>query len=136
MLGVNSYPKDYVDRCRRHVARQLETYEAVAAKMKDKAALAAFEQQLFNNMVLVLDELFLHRLRGKEGKDGNPLNEVRVMTAAVAANNGVMTSDSTIKLDPAKTVLGYHVGDELRISADDFARLAEAFFAEIELRYP
>jgi hypothetical protein len=32
------------------------------------------ETTFFNNMVLLLDYLFVHRLRMAEGKDGDPLN--------------------------------------------------------------
>jgi hypothetical protein len=40
--------------------------------------LEAFETLLFNNMILVLDRNFVHRLRMVIGKDGNPLNEVEL----------------------------------------------------------
>lgn len=52
-------------------------------------------------MVLALDQLFVHRARGIEGKDGNPLNEVRVLCTSIMANGGVLVKDSQIKLDPA-----------------------------------
>lgn len=35
-------------------------------------ALEAFEALFFNNMTLVLDRYFVHRLRMVTGKDGNP----------------------------------------------------------------
>jgi hypothetical protein len=48
-----------------------------------------------------------------ELKDGNPLNEVRVLCNSITTNKGKLCSDKTIKLDPAKSILGFKVGDEI-----------------------
>jgi hypothetical protein len=52
-------------------------------------------------MVLVLENYFEHRTRAKEKKDGNPLNEVRLLSTSMMTNNGRMAADKSIKLDPA-----------------------------------
>ena len=70
-----------------------------------------------------------------EGKDGNPLNEVRVICNSLMQNGGAMSADKVIRLNPAKSVLKYEVGDEIRLRETDFLRLAEAYFAEIESKY-
>ena len=98
-------------------------------------ALEAFEPQFFNNLVLVLDTLFVHRTRALEKKDGNPLNDVRVLSNSLLQNEGVLLADKTIKLDAAKSVLGYRVGDEIRLNEADFHGLSTAFFSEIESKY-
>ncbi len=131
MLAANKYPNDYVDACRRRVALQISTYQGV----KGASGIASFEHQFFNNMVLVLDYLFVHRTRTLELKDGNPLNEVRVVCNSLLQNDGLMGKDNSIKLDPAKSVLGLHVGDEILIDEAAFERLSEAFFAELERKF-
>jgi hypothetical protein len=40
----------------------------------------------------------------------------------------MLGADKTIKYDPAKAGLGIRIGDNLKLSADDFAKLAAAFF--------
>ena len=131
MLAANKYPTDYVDACRRRVDLQISTFQGV----KGASGIASFEHQYFNNMVLVLDYLFVHRTRALELKDGNPLNEVRVICNSLLQNGGLMGKDSSIKLDPAKSVLGLHVGDEILIDEAAFQRLAKAFFAELERKF-
>jgi len=141
MLGVKSYSQDYVDASRARVDAQVAAYTALerAAKKTKAAPLAkaldGFESVFFNNMVLVLDSYFTHRLRGVEGKDGNPLNEVRVIQSSLVEHDGQLTADKTIKLTAEKSVLGYEVGDTIRLTQADFTRLAEAFFTEIEQRF-
>jgi hypothetical protein len=77
----------------------------------DTAAFAAAggsahaEAAFFSNMVLALDHYFLHRVRKLEGKDGNPLNEVRVLCDSLTENDGVFAADGAIKLKPEETVL-------------------------------
>lgn len=131
MLAANKYPNDDVDACRRRVALQISTYQGV----KGASGIASFEHQFFNNMVLVLDYLFVHRTRTLELKDGNPLNEVRVVCNSLLQNDGLMGKDNSIKLDPAKSVLGLHVGEEILIDEPAFERLSEAFFAELERKF-
>jgi len=144
MLGVRTYSQPYIDRCRSKVDSDLSSYRNLIAAASnqpagDKApldsAIEAFEGTFFNNMVLILDELFVHRLRTVEGKDGNPLNEVRVMHDSMLNHNGVMTADKTIRLDPSKAVLKYRFGDEIRLNEADFRLISQAFFAEIKSKY-
>lgn len=77
----------------------------------------------------------VHRTRALEKKDGNPLNEVRVIGNSLVQNQGVLAADNTIKLDPSKSVLGLHVEDEIRMNAADFQCLIDAFFDEIEAKF-
>jgi hypothetical protein len=71
------------------------------------AAIEDFEPHFFNNMVLALDNHFIHKASAAENKDGNPLNEVRMLCNSMMNNNGKMCADKTIKYDPAKPVLKY-----------------------------
>jgi hypothetical protein len=144
MLGVRKYTQDYIDRCRSRVYADVSAYrELVAAARKDAAcdnvrldsATEDFKARFFNNMVLVLDHSFVHRLRTVEGKDGNPLNEVRVLSDSLMNNKGIFTADTTIKLDPSKSVLKYEVRDAIKLNEADFLLLSEAFFSEVESRY-
>lgn len=141
MLAMNSYSRDYIDACRGRIDAQMGVFrKLVAAKNKTKdpnldKAFEAFETVFFNNLVIVLEGFFALRTRGLEKKDGNPLNEVRVIAASMMLNNELMMTDSTIKMNPAKSVLKYEVGDRIRLTAGDFLVLSKAFFAEIEKKY-
>jgi hypothetical protein len=138
MLGKNSYPNEYIKASRARVDAQVSAYKSFVKKAKKSAgdaAVAAFEPVFFNNMVLTLDSYFTHRLRTVEGKDGNPLNEVRVLCASILENDGVMGSDKTIKMKAENTVLQLEVGDKINVTEADFVRLADAYFAEIEAKF-
>jgi hypothetical protein len=84
MLCMTTYDQSYVDECRSKIASQVSAYRALAATAKGSdaeqseidSALEAFEPVFFNNLVLALDNYFVHRSRTLELKDGNPLNEV------------------------------------------------------------
>ncbi len=72
--------------CRTQVAAQLASYRKVLAAKP--AGIDAFEREFFNHMILALDHYFMHRLRNMEGKDGNPLNEVRMLCNAIMGEQG------------------------------------------------
>ncbi|HYU07606.1 MAG TPA: hypothetical protein VEM77_10585 [Thermoplasmata archaeon] len=141
MLGMNKYPKDYIAACRARVEADLRAYRSQVGK----APSSEFEARFFNNQVLLLDYMFVHRLTGIEGKDGNPLNEVRVLCNSLLLNRGKVQVDrlpgwpnsasSGMSMPPEKSVLKLKVGDEIRLSEADFARLSTAFFAELEKRF-
>lgn len=126
----------YIDECRAKVAKDLAAYRKfVKASAADDAAVAAFAPVFFNNLVFALDGFFLHRQRSVEGKDGNPINEVRVLCASLLGNGSKMGSDSTIKMDPSKSVLGYAPGDTISLTEKDFKALSGAYFDEVVRRY-
>ena len=141
MLGMRTYTQDYIDACRARVDADLRAYR----KQVGKAASKEFEVRFFNDQVLLLDHMFVHRLTGIEGKDGNPLNEVRVLCNSILLNQGKLQVDKlpgwpnsagpSIKLPPEKSVLKLRVGDDVKLSEADFVRLCKAFFAEIEKKY-
>ena len=135
MLAVTSYKRDFVETCRANVERQLAAYRKLAASAR-KGEAAAFEGEFFNTMVLALDHFFLHRQRSLEGKDGNPLNEVRMLANSILEDEGVLKENSTIKYDAGKSITRIAIGDEIVMDGETFARLADAFFNEIERRYP
>jgi hypothetical protein len=58
-----------------------------------------------------------------EGKDGNPANEVRVLCNAIMNNDSTMSADKTIKLDPAKSISKYKVGDKIKLNKEAFVAL-------------
>ncbi len=135
MLCMNNYPQDYIDECHTRVKSQIAAYDSLIAATGKQSAIDAFEPVFFNNMVLLLDQLFVHRSRVLEGKDGNPMNEVRVICNSLMNNNSKMMADKGIKLSPAKSILKYQIGDEIRLSEADFLRLSKAFFTEIESKF-
>jgi hypothetical protein len=141
MLCMNSYPKAYLDQCRSRMEAQLAAHQGLvsaAGKKKDTAvqsALASFDPHFFSNLVFVLEASFVHRSRALEGKDGNALNEVRMICSSLLQGGGVMTADKTIKFDPAKSILKLKIGDEIKLSEADFVLLSRAFFAELEARF-
>lgn len=138
MLGMRVYPKNYIADCRSHIEANVTAYRNLLAATKADAAgsaVAAFEATFFSDLVLVLDEFFVHRLRAVEGKYGNALNEVRLLSQAIMNNHGVLQDDKTIKYEPAKSVLKYAIGDQIKLTEADFVRLAAAFLTEIETKF-
>ena len=141
MLGMKNYSKEYIDRCRKKVDANLRAYRKQVGKSPSKE----FESSFFNSQVLLLDYLFVHRLSGIEGKDGNPLNEVRALCNSLLLNQGKLqleklpgwpnSAGASIKLPPEESVLKLEPGDEISLTEADFTRLSTAFFAEIERKY-
>jgi hypothetical protein len=135
MLCINGYSQDYIDQCRAKVNSQLEHYRALVAHVQDEAAIEAFEADFFTNMLFVLDNLFVNRSRTMEKKDGNPLNELRILVNSLLNNEGIMLADKSVKLDPKKSVLKFQVGDTIRLNEAQFVAIFHAYFAEIEAKF-
>ena len=54
------------------------------------------------------------------GKDGNPLNEVELMSDSLMNNDGVLRGNNVIKLSPDQSVVKLNFGDRIRLSAAQF----------------
>ncbi|MGZ5317213.1 MAG: hypothetical protein ACXWZD_02205 [Actinomycetota bacterium] len=138
MLAVNHYDKAYIDGCRARIDAKVAAFRDVVkagSGPKLGAAIEAFEPRFFNALVLQLDYSFVHRTRNLEGKDGNAMNEVRVLCSSLLNGDGVLVADKTIKLTPATSVLGLAAGDPIELREEDFVRLCDAFFARLEASY-
>lgn len=134
MLGRKSYEKAEVDRARASIRAQLDAYEKLAGTGPGPA-LDDFDRQFFNNMVLVLDRPFVHRLRGSTGKDGNALNEVELIVESLLNNDGVFRGNNVIQYDAGTSVVELSPGQRIQLTEDDFDRLSEAFFSELERKF-
>ena len=142
MLGRKDYTQEEFDQCKATIDQQIAAYKALvkavggaSADKKISAALVAFEVRFFNNMVLVLDRFFVHRIRPVAGKDGNPLNEVELLAESLINNNGMLRSSTVIKLIPDQSVLKLHPGDPIRVTQKDFERLLAAFLTDLEAKF-
>jgi hypothetical protein len=141
MLGRKDYTQEELDNATSAINKQVAAYKKLAkavdatADPKAAAALEAFEPLFFNNMTLVLDRSFVHRIRPVTGKDGNPLNEVELLTESLMNNDGVFRGNTVIKYVPEESVLKLNIGDRIRLSAAQFERLAKAFLADIERKF-
>ena len=141
MLGMKTYKQDYIDACRARIDANVRAYRKQVGKEPAKE----FEWRYFNDQVMLLDYMFVHRLSGVEGKDGNPLNEVRILSNSMLYNEGKLQVEklagwpnsavSSLTLPAEKSVLKLAKGDAIKLSEADFARLSKAFFAELEKKY-
>jgi hypothetical protein len=123
MLGRKDYERKELDDGRARIDAQLRT-------------LAKFERELFLNLLLSLDRLYVHRLRSSTGKDGNPLNEVELIVDSLLNNDGVFRVDNkSIKYKPEESVTGLAVGEEIALDRPGFEALYGAFMADLEAKF-
>jgi hypothetical protein len=142
MLGRKDYTQQELDHAKGAVKHQLAAYKKLITALdgpnedpKVRSALEDFEPLLFNNMTLVLDRYFVHRLRLVTGKDGNPLNQVELLSDSLINNGGELRATNVIKYLPDQSVLTLDVGERIRLNAAQFERLSTVFFAEAEAKF-
>ena len=135
MLGKSSYPAAQVAACRAEFAALAAAWRAVAGR-SEAGGRAEAEAQVFGQMVVALEGWFVHRLRGVEGRDGNALNEVRLLALGVTENGGYFPSAHGIRWQSAMSVTGYRAGDRIRLSEAVFSRLAGVFLDGIAAKFP
>lgn len=138
MLGRTTYTLEEINSARFAVAAQLTAYATLANETSGDTALAAlddFEPLFFNNLVLALDRCFVHRVRAVSGRNGNPLNEVELLADSLMNNNAVLRGNAVVAYTPATSIVKLELGDDIRLTAAEFADLADAFFAELEARF-
>ena len=141
VLGMKTYDARYVASCRETIDRNVRLYDTHAGLSPDTQFDAAF----FNTQLMLLDYMFVHRLSGIEGKDGNPLNEVRILCNSLLLNGGKLQIDrlpgwpnsavSGLKLPVDGSILNLPAGANVQLTRQAFERLSKAFFREIQKRY-
>lgn len=141
MPGIDAYSENYLADCKAKLEADLQAYRLQVGNSLDED----FSTRFFNNLVLVMNYMFINRSTDAEGKDGNPLNEVRAIANSLLLNGGKFqpekqphwpaTAGPSINLPAERTVLGLEAGDEIKLDESDFMRLADAFFTALESRY-
>jgi hypothetical protein len=124
MLLRTGYDRHYVANCRESVGAAVEELRRVGA---GSAA--------WNQLVPALDRWFSLLNPKVEGRDGNPINEVRAIAESVTEHGSVMTVPKGIKLRPDASVLGFEEGEEITLDGDAFERLFDAFLTEVEAKF-
>lgn len=142
MLGRKDYTQAEYDQARAVVAQQIASFKELAGVVgkaggdkKASSAFDEFEAVYFNNMAIVLDRYFVHRIRMVAGKDGNPINELELIVDSLMNNAGTFRGNNVIKYVPESAVLKLEVGDTIKLGLDDFERLADAFFDELKRKF-
>ena len=150
MLGRSSYDRDYVDVVRARMRSRVDAFDAVHGALvagaeeaeggpddsEDVArVLLAAEIAWFTDLVVVLDAAFVHRVRSKEGEDGDPLVEVRLLAESSLQHDGVLVVRSPQRLPADSSVLGLSPGDPVAVTREAFVRLCDAFLDALEARY-
>jgi hypothetical protein len=121
MLARTGYDRHYVAACRESVGAAVEELRRVGAS-----------SAAWNQLLPALDRWFELRNPKLEGRDGNPLNEARVVAGSIVEHGAVMTIPRGIKLRPEASVLGFEEGEEISLDGAAFERLFDAFLAEVE----
>jgi hypothetical protein len=140
MLGRKDYTAEEIEHAKRALDEQVTAYRKLADAVADAsdpkvgAALEAVEPLLFNNLIMVLDRYFVHRVRAVAGKDCNPLNEVELIVESLLSGD-TLHGNKVIKYGPERSVLKLDVGQRIRVDADRFEALAAAFFDELERKF-
>ncbi len=137
MLGRKSYTRQELDNSKAALDGQLAAYRELVKTLPEGAGMArvAFDERFFNNMTIVLDRYFVHRLRSVTGKDGNALNEVEMLSDSLMNNDGVLKATTVIRYVADRSVVGIGIGAPIVVGQDGFERLAEAFFADLERKF-
>lgn len=141
MLGRKDYTKKELEDGKARISAQLKSHRALAKSVSTagddgaEKALARFDRFFFNNLLLSLDRLYVHRLRVSTGKDGNPLNEVELIVESLLNNDGVFRTNKVIKYDPEQSVVGLRAGDRIELDEKQFDRLSKAFFDDLERKF-
>ena len=141
MLGRKSYTRQEFDQATAAIDQAIATYKRIAKAARaapattGDTALRTFEATYFNDLTIVLDGYFVHRLRMVTGTDGTPMNEVEMLRDSLTNNGGVLRASSVINFIPERSVLKLRVGDPIRNTEEQFERLSAAFFAELKLKF-
>src|SRR5581483_3388873 len=142
MLGRKDYTQEELDHAQSAIKQQLAAYKKLVKALGPEndapeiaSALEGFEPLLFNNLTLVLDRYFVHRLRSSAGKDGSPLNEVELLSDSLMNNGGELRGNNVIKYKPEEAVLKLKLGDPIRLDAAQFERLSRAFFKDLQAKF-
>lgn len=134
--------QDYLNACRARVESQVAFFREFAGAVSRVDAreerglepmLESLEADYFNNLVIVLDAYFSGR-RPETIAPGPAATEVAALRASLVEGEGELLPEAAAQIDEGRSVLGLKAGDSIRLTAQSFARLADAYFAEIERR--
>ncbi len=140
MLGRKTFSRSEIDRARTMITSQLEAYRELARAVRgdvgdEQPALAEFEHVFFNTLALALDRPFVHRVRAVTGTGLTPLNELELICDSLMTGDGTFRTGGVVKYAPESSLVGLEEGRHVLLTAEQFERLADAVFAELEAKF-
>lgn len=134
--------QDYANACRARVESQVAQFREFAGTVARvdhdeerglEPMLESLEADYFNNLVIVLDAYFAGRLP-TSGPIGPAAAEVAALRTSLVEGEGELLPSAAERLDEGRRILSLKAGDSIRLTAQSFSRLSNAYFAEIERR--
>ncbi|SKC44490.1 hypothetical protein [Plantibacter cousiniae (nom. nud.)] len=132
MLGRKTFEQREVDQAKSMIAALVAGRETLAEAGADPAALAVVDPEFFTGLTLVLDRPFVHRVRSVLGKGPGALNELELIVASILDHDRVFTVGTVLQYAEGTSFTGLVPGETIRLSAEQFERLAVGVFAELE----
>ncbi|MEV6491103.1 hypothetical protein AB0M20_21200 [Actinoplanes sp. NPDC051633] len=129
MLAVTKYPADYIASVRALIDERVAGFRELGDVPPQVAA------SFYADLALVLELAFVHRQRKDEGKDGNPLNELRLLAVSLLTNGGRMVDGKPLKVRPETSILGLAEGDTVTLTERDLLRLTDGVVAAVTKRF-
>ncbi len=131
------YDSKYIQKAKAKIDEQKQNFEQLILELEKNSQKNSFEinseiekyeKLFFNNLTVVLDEMFTDRKVDKENLETtNPSLELHLLAAGLKSNNAKMDFKN-LDINPSNTILKYRSEMEIKMTKAQFEKLSVKFF--------